>query len=141
MNEYNDMSLEDTIEDILNKYKTVAIVGASQEKDRPSNIVANYLRRNGYIVFLVNPNYDSIDNMKCYPDLKSISQKIEIVDIFRKSETVKPIVEDAVAIGAKVIWMQEGIKNDEAAEIAYKAGLIVIMDRCIKKMHQKIFNI
>lgn len=133
------MSLEEIIKDILNKYKTIAIVGASVEKDRPSNIVADYLIRNGYTVFLVNPKYVSIDNMECYPDLKSINHKVEIVDIFRKSETVKPVVEEAIAIGAKVVWMQEGIANEEAAEIARKAGLIVVMDRCIKKMHQKLF--
>jgi uncharacterized protein len=121
--------------DILNNYRRIAIVGASANPDRDSNLVIKYLNEHGYDVIPVNPMAAEVIGKKCYPDLKSVPGKIEIVDIFRKSEDVGPVVEEAIKLGAKVIWMQEGIENEEAAGRARAAGLEVIMNRCIKKAH------
>ena len=123
---------------ILNTYRTVAIVGVSPKEDRDSNKVASYLDQHGYHVIPVNPNISEVIGKKCYPDLLSIPENVEIVDIFRKSEEVLPIVNEAIKIGAKVIWMQEGIENELAAAEARQAGLIVIMNTCIKKMHENM---
>jgi len=126
------MTLE---EKILKEYRTVAIVGASSNSERPSFRVVRYLSKHGYNVIPVNPNEREILGMTCYPDLGSIPEKVEVVDIFRKSEAVMPIVEEAVKIGAKVVWMQEGVINEEAAAKARNAGLLVVMDKCMRKQH------
>ena len=131
------MSVE---EEILKSNHTVAVVGLSTNPDRPSYRVASYLKENGYRIIPVNPNEKMILNEVCYPDLKSIPEKVEIVDIFRRSEEVLPIVRDAVEIGAKVVWMQEGVINEEAEAYAKKAGLKVVMDKCMFKEHQKLFG-
>lgn len=123
------------IEKILKGYKTIAVVGLSPKEDRPSHNVAKYLRSQGYRIIPVNPNAKEVLGEISYPDLKSILEKVDIVDIFRRSEDVLPIVDEAIAIGAKVVWMQEGIINNEAAERARKAGLEVVMDRCMLKEH------
>jgi uncharacterized protein len=122
--------------DILDNYHRIAIVGASENPNRDSNMVAKYLNEHGYEIVPVNPTAVEVIGKKCYPDLKSVPGSIEIVDIFRKAEDVGPVVEQAIDVGAKVIWMQEGIENQEAAAKARKAGLVVIMNRCIKKAHQ-----
>ena len=126
------MTLE---EKILKEYRTVAIVGASSNPERPSFRVVRYLSKHGYNVIPVNPNEREILGMTCYPNLSSIPEKVEVVDIFRKPEAVMPIVEEAIKIGAKVIWMQEGVINEEAAAKARNAGLLVIMDKCMRKHH------
>ena len=123
---------------ILNEYHNVAIVGLSPKPERPSNIVATYLMDHGYNIFPVNPGVHEILGKTSYPDLGSITDKVEIVDVFRRSENVLPIVENAIAIGAKVIWMQEGIINQEAAAKAREAGLLVVMDKCTRKEHIRL---
>ena len=126
------MSLE---ADILNKYRNVAVVGASSNPERPSHRVISYLMKHGYHVMPVNPNEQKILGKTSYPNLNSIPEKVEVVDIFRKSEEVMPIVDEAIKIGAKVVWMQEGVVNEEAAAKAGEAGLLVVMDKCMRKQH------
>ena len=130
----------DTIEIslLLKKYRNIAIVGLSPKKNRPSNQVAVYLMEAGYNIIPVNPGQQEILGKKCYPDLESIPEPIEIVDIFRRPEDLLPIVESAIKIGAKVIWMQQGIVNEDAAARAKKAGLTVVMDRCLKIDHMNL---
>lgn len=125
------------IQEIL-KYKTIAVVGCSPKEDRPSNQVASYLKMVGYKIVPVNPGYSSILGERCYPNLLEIPEKIEIVNIFRRSEHVFPIVRDAIKIGAKVVWMQAGIEHASAAETALKAGLKVVMNNCIMREHQRL---
>ena len=125
---------------ILNTYRIVAIVGLSPDPNRPSHRVAEYLISHGYKVIPVNPDAQEILGTKSYPDMKSIPEPIEIVDIFRRSEEVMPVVEEAISIGAKVVWMQEGVINDEAARKAQDAGLLVVMDRCMLKEHKQLNN-
>ncbi len=124
--------------EILENYKTIAVVGLSANPMRPSNSVAGYLKSNGYRIIPVNPNEKVILDETCYPDLASIPEQVEVVDIFRKSEKVLPVVQAAVKIGARAIWMQEGIVNQEAAKYAADAGLKVVMGKCMLKEHQKI---
>ena len=120
------------IESILD-YKTIAVVGISDDPTRPSNFVARFLKEHGYKIIPVNPKLTEWEGEKCYPDLLSIPVKVDIVDIFRRSEAIPPIVDEAIAIKAKVVWMQEGIINEEAAAKAQKAGIEVVMDKCMKK--------
>jgi len=126
------MSLE---ADILNKYRNIAVIGASSNPERPSHRVVSYLMKHGYHVMPVNPNEQKILGKTSYPNLNSIPEKVEVVDIFRKSEEVMPIVDEAIKIGAKVVWMQEGVVNEEAAAKAGEAGLLVVMDKCMRKQH------
>ncbi len=126
------------ISQILKGFRTIAVVGLSPKENRPSNQVARYLVEAGYNVIPVNPGQEEILGRKCYPDLESIPEAVEIVDIFRRSEDIPPIVSSAINIKAKVVWMQLGIVNDDAATEAKKAGLSVIMDRCIKIDHQNL---
>jgi predicted CoA-binding protein len=121
------------IKKVLTTYRTVAIVGASTNPERPSHRVADFLKKEGFLVIPVTPNADKVVGEKAYPDLASIPVPVEVVDIFRRPEDVIPIVEEAIAVGAKAIWMQEGIINEEAAARARKAGLTVVMDHCMKK--------
>jgi predicted CoA-binding protein len=120
---------------VLKDSKTIAVVGLSPKPQRPSHQVARYLMEAGYTIIPVNPGQDTILGLPCYPDLRAIPTQVDMVDIFRRPEAVLPIVEDAIAIGARFIWMQEGIVNKEAAAKAEAAGLIVIMDRCSKIDH------
>jgi predicted CoA-binding protein len=126
------------IDQILEEYINIAVVGLSNAKMKPSFQVAQYLQRVGYKIYPINPKYSEILGEKCYPSLHAVKDAIEIVDIFRKSEFVTPIVREAIDIGAKVIWMQLGIVNREASKLALKAGLQVIMDRCIKIEHKNL---
>jgi predicted CoA-binding protein len=130
------------IKDVLRRCKIVAVVGISPKEDRPSYAVASYLKSKGYRIIPVRPDGDEILGEKVYHSLTEIPTGIEIdvVDIFRKSEDVPPVVEDAIHWGAKVVWMQEGIINQEACAKAEKAGLKVIMDLCMKKEHQKLLG-
>ena len=123
---------------ILNEYRTVAIVGLSPDPSRPSHRVAKYLDRHGFRVIPVNPDAQEILGKRSYPDMSSVPEPIEIVDIFRRSEEVVPIVDEAIKIGAKVVWMQEGVINEKAASMARDAGLLVVMDRCMFKEHQRL---
>lgn len=123
---------------ILNKYHTVAVVGLSPNPERPSYIVASYLIEHGYHVIPVNPNVQQILGKVSYPDLSSIPETVEVVDIFRRPEEVIPIVEEAIKIGAKVVWLQEGITNEEAVFKAKEAGLLVVMDKCMRSEHQRL---
>jgi len=131
------MDMEE-IEGILKEGRTVAVVGLSPKPDRPSYIVARYLQAQGYRIIPVNPNTQEILGEKAYPTLLSIPEKVDIVDIFRRPEEVPPVVEEAISIGAKVVWMQEGIVNEAAAQRAKEAGLKVVVDRCLKKEHQRL---
>ena len=128
------MSIEEVI---LKNSQIVAIVGLSANPDRPSYKVANYLKENGYTIIPVNPSEKMILDEVCYPSLSSILGRVEIVDIFRKSEDVLPIVLEAIEIGANTIWMQEGVINEKAANKAKEAGLKVVMNKCMLKEHQK----
>ncbi len=121
------------IEKILTRYRTVAVVGASPKPDRPSHRVAEFLKNEGYRVIPVTPKGGQIVDETVYPDLTSIPEPVDVVDVFRRAEDVMPIAEEAIAIGAKALWMQEGIINEEAAEKARKAGLTVVMDHCMRK--------
>ena len=125
------------IEKTLAQCRTVAIVGASPNPERPSHKVANFLKGLGFRVIPVTPQADNILGETCYPDLASIPERVEVVNIFRRSEEVMPIVEQAIAVGAKAVWMQEGIINEEAAAKARGAGLMVVMNRCMKKELQR----
>jgi len=125
-------------EKILNSSRVVAMVGLSSKPDRPSYKVAGYLKEQGYKIIPVNPAEKEILGEPSYPDLASISESIDVVDIFRRSEEVPPIVEEAIKIGAKAVWMQEGIVNEEAAARARKAGLMVVMNKCMRKEHLKL---
>lgn len=128
----------DEIFEILNKYNSIAVVGMSDNPMRASNQVASYLINAGYKIYPVNPMCEEIFGQKCYPNLQSIPEKVDIVDIFRKPEHVNAIVEDAIEINVKVIWMQLGVINTDAAKKAQSHGLKVIMDRCIKIEHRRI---
>ena len=126
----------DTIQRILDGTSTIAVVGLSPRPDRPSHDVARYLMSQGFRVIPVNPNEDEVLGEKSYPDLVSVPQPIDLVDIFRRPEFVPPVVEQAVRVGAKYVWMQDGIVNKEAAAVAESAGLLVVMDDCIYRQHR-----
>ena len=128
------------IQEILKDNTTIAVVGLSPKPERPSNQVARYMLETGYQIIPVNPGHHQILNQTCYPDLLSVPGNIDIVNIFRRSDQVMPIVQDAITKEAKVIWMQEGIVNEEAAKLARDQGLFVIMDRCIKIDHKQFVN-
>ena len=125
-------------EKILKEYRTVAVVGLSPDPKRPSYKVASYLAQHGYEIIPVNPNADEILGKPSYPDLDSIPEPAEVVDIFRRSEEVMPVVDEAIKIGAKVVWMQEGVINETAASRARDAGLLVVMDKCMFKEHRRL---
>ena len=116
------------IEEQLSKSRTIAVVGLSPNPDRDSHRVAKYLQEQGYKIIPVNPMADEVLGEKSYSDLKLVPESIDMVDIFRRSELVLPVVEDAIRVGAKYIWMQDGVMNDEAAEQALEAGLLVVMN-------------
>jgi predicted CoA-binding protein len=125
-------------EEILNSSRVVAMVGLSSKPRRPSYRVASYLKEQGYKIIPVNPAEKEILGESCYPDLASVPESVDVVDIFRRSDEVLPIVEEAIKIGAKVVWMQEGVINEEAANRAREAGLHVVMDKCMRKEHLKL---
>jgi len=120
------------IDQIVKKYRKVAVVGISDKPFRPSYDVARYLLRHGFTIYPVNPRLEQVLDLPCYPSLKDIPEPVEIVDIFRRSEFVLPVVEEAIEVGAKVIWMQLGVINEQAARLALDAGLKVVMDACLK---------
>ena len=128
----------DPIAEILQKAKTIAVVGLSNNPLRPSHGVAAYLQSSGYRIIPVNPEIEESLGEKSYPSLLDVPEKIDIVDIFRRSEFVPEIVEAAIRKGAKAIWMQEGVVHEEAARRAEEAGIAVAMDRCILKDHRRL---
>jgi predicted CoA-binding protein len=130
------------IEQLLRQVTTIAIVGLSPKENRPSNMVARYLLAAGYTIYPVNPGHDEILGQICYPELAAVPLPVDIVDIFRKSEDVLPIVEQAIRLAPrpKAIWMQQGVVNEQAAQLAGKNGLLVVMDRCIKIDHQNFIR-
>ncbi len=127
-----------TEEEILSFSRVVAVVGLSAKPDRPSYRVASYLKEQGYKIIPVNPAEKEVLGEPCYPDLASIPESVDVVDVFRRSEEVPPIVEEAIRIGAKTVWMQKGVINEEAAARGREAGLRVVMDKCMLKEHQKL---
>lgn len=129
-----------TLRRILKENRVIAVVGLSANWYRPSYFAAKYLKDHGYRVIPVNPTYSEVLGEACYPDLKSVPEKIDLVDCFRKAEDIPPLVEDAIEIGARVLWMQLGIVNEEAARRARAAGLEVVMDRCIKIEYARLFG-
>jgi predicted CoA-binding protein len=132
------MQNDEMMKEILDSTETIASVGLSGNEEKVSHWVAVYLMGQGFRVIPVNPTVDKILGEKSYPDLESIPEKIDVVQLFRPSEAVMPFVEDAIKIGAKVVWMQEGIVNEEAAERARAAGLQVVMDACMRATHQRL---
>lgn len=127
-----------SISEILHSCHTIAVVGLSGKRYRPSHGVAEYMQYAGYRIIPVNPEETQVLGEKAYPDLDSVPESIDIVDIFRRSEYVPEIVEAAIRKGARVVWMQEGVVHEEAARRAEAAGLTVIMDRCILKDHRRL---
>ena len=125
----------ETIRRILDECTTIAVVGLSSDPSRASNSVSGYMRRQGYRVIPVNPNETSVFGEKSYPDLFAVPEKIDLVDVFRRSDEAGKAVDEAIAVGAKAVWMQEGVIDSAAAQRAVEAGLMVVMDRCWLKEH------
>ena len=125
---------------ILKTNHTIAVVGLSADWYRPSYFAAKYMQEHGFRIIPVNPKYDEILGEKCYPNLKAIPEPVDIVDVFRKPDDCVPIAQDAVAIGAKVLWLQLGVVNEEAARVAEAGGIEVVMDRCVKIEYARLFG-
>jgi predicted CoA-binding protein len=125
----------ETIKAILDQCHTIAVVGLSSDTMRPSNGVAGYMQRKGYRIIPVNPNETEVHGEKAYPDLSSVPEGIDLVDIFRRSSEAGSVVDEAIRIGARAVWLQEGVIDRAAAERAKAAGLMVVMDRCWLKEH------
>ncbi|MGL1833211.1 CoA-binding protein [Rhodocyclaceae bacterium SMB388] len=125
---------------ILAETRTIAVVGLSANWHRPSYFAAKYMLDHGYTVIPVNPAYPEVLGQKCYPSLRDIPAPVDMVDVFRKPEDVLPLVDDAIAIGAKTFWMQLGVINDEAVARAEAAGLQVVADRCVKIEYARLFG-
>jgi len=127
----------DAILELLNKYRTIAVVGLSSNPTRPSFGVTEYMQEAGYRIIPVNPNETEVLGEHSYERLEDVPEKIDIVNVFRRAEDVPPVVESAIRIGAKVVWMQSGIANEAAAEMARAAGLVVVEDACILVEHRR----
>jgi len=136
----DSMSDIPTLRRILAENRVIAVVGLSADWFRPSYFAAKYMQEHGYRIIPVNPKYPEILGQKCYKALREIPEKVDIVDCFRKTEDILPIARDAIAIGAKVLWQQLGVKNEEAAQLAEAAGLDSVMDRCVKIEHARLFG-
>jgi predicted CoA-binding protein len=128
---------KDTIKRILDECKTIAVVGLSSDPFRPSNGVASFMKKKGYKIFPVNPNETEVLGKKAFATLFEIDEKIDLVNIFRKSEEAGKVVDEAIKIGAKAVWLQEGVIDESAAKRAVDAGLLVVMDRCWLKDYMK----
>ena len=131
------MNSLDDIKEIFSM-QTIAVVGMSPKPERPSHYVSMYMKEQGYNIIPVNPGHNEISGIKCYPSLEEIIEPVDIVDVFRRSEYVVPLAESAINIKAKALWLQDGVINHEAAELASKSGLIVIMDDCMLQKHREI---
>ena len=129
-----------TLRRILSQNRVIAVVGLSADWYRPSYFAAKYMQEHGYRVIPVNPKYEAILGQRCYRSLRDIPEAVDIVDVFRKTQDVPPIAEDAISIGAKVLWQQLGVKNEAAAARARAAGLDAVLDRCVKIEHGRLFG-
>ncbi len=134
------MNSDQTLKDILLSVKTIASVGVSSNPEKDSYKVVAYLQEQGYRIIPVNPTAIEIFGEKVYPSLSAIPDQVDVVQVFRKPEDVPPVVEEAIQIGAKVVWMQEGITNQEAAQKAQAAGLQVVMDACMRTVHRLLLG-
>jgi uncharacterized protein len=132
-----EVNSRETIEKILNECRTIAVVGLSSSPARPSHGVASYMRRNGYNVIPVNPNETEVFGDRSYASLSEVPGEIDLVDIFRRSDAAGQAVDEAIAIGAKAVWLQEGVIDHAAAQRAIDAGLSVVMNRCWLKEHRR----
>jgi predicted CoA-binding protein len=130
-----ELNSAETITRIFDECRTIAVVGLSSDPTRPSHGVASYMRRQGYRVIPVNPNETEVLNEKSYPTLADVPGKIDLVDIFRRSDEAGKAVDEAIAVGAKAVWMQDGVIDSAAAQRALDAGLLVVMDRCWLRDH------
>jgi uncharacterized protein len=131
-------SVPDIAAEILRRFRRVAVVGISNRPERPSHRVATYLKAAGYAIIPVNPRLDEVLGQRSYAHLRDAPAPIEVVDIFRRSELVGPVVDEAIAVGARAIWMQDGVVNEVAARKARAAGLLVVMDRCMLRDHMSL---
>ena len=131
------MNSLDDIKEIFSM-QTIAVVGMSPKPERPSHYVSMYMKQHGYNIIPVNPGHDEIAGIKCYPSLKEVSEPVDVVDVFRRPEYILPIAESAINIKAKALWLQDGVINHEAAELANNSGLIVVMDDCMLRRHRQI---
>ncbi len=125
---------------VLTETRSIAVVGLSANWHRPSFFAAKYMLDQGYTIIPVNPAYDEVLGQKCYPSLRDIPVPVDMVDVFRKPEDVMPVVDEAIAIGAKTLWLQLGVINEEAVARAEAAGLQVVMDRCVKIEYARLFG-
>ena len=138
-----DPALQPDVQTLRRSYKenhSIAVVGLSADWFRPSYFAAKYMMDHGYRVIPVNPRYQEVLGQKCYPSLRAIPEKVDIVDCFRKSADIPPLLDDAIAIGARVLWLQIGVVNEEVAKRARAAGLDVVMDRCVKIEYARLFG-
>src|SRR5436309_10229210 len=138
---YSHMDDINALRRLLRESRVIAVVGLSADWYRPSYFAAKYMQEHGYRVIPVNPKYGEILGEKCYKSLREVPEKIDIVDVFRKTQDVMPIAEDAIAIGAKVLWQQLGVKNEAAAAKARAAGLDAVGDRCGKIEHGRLCGV
>jgi len=129
-----------TLRQVLQNHRTIAVVGLSADWFRPSYFAAKYMQEHGYRIIPVNPKYPEILGETCYPSLKDIPHAVDVVDVFRKPSDTPAIAQEAVAIGAKVFWLQLGVINEQAQAIAQQAGLTVVVDRCVKIEHARLFG-
>lgn len=134
------MNDDQMMKDILVSAKTIASVGLSSNQEKESYWIVSYLKDQGYRIIPVNPTADEILGEKAYPDLESVPEKIDVVQVFRKPEDVPAVVDSAIKVGAKAVWMQEGIVNEEAAQKARQAGLQVVMDACMRVTHRRLIG-
>ena len=132
-----EINSPETIEKILEDCRTIAVVGLSSDPNRPSHGVASYMRGHGYRVIAVNPNETEVFGDKAYSSLADVPDKIDLVDVFRRSSEAGVAVDEAIALGVKAVWLQDGVIDDAAAERAHKAGLLVVMDRCWLREHAR----
>jgi len=135
-----DQTNDSQLRRILETTRTIAVVGASSRPDRPGYTVPAYLQKAGYRIIPVNPNLTEMLGEKAYPDLQAIPEAVDVVEIFRPGDEVLPVVQEAIQIGAKVVWMQETVVNEQAADLAKNAGLEVVMDLCMRATHRRLFG-
>ena len=133
-----EINSSQAIRQILDECKTIAVVGLSSNPMRPSNNVSDFMQRNGYRIIPVNPNEREVLGERAYPTLADVPEKIDLVDIFRRSADAGAVVDEAIRVGAKAVWLQEGVIDRAAAQRALEAGLLVVMDRCILKEHLRM---
>ena len=127
--------IPDVAAEVLRRFRRIAVVGISDRPERPSHEVASYLQAAGYTIVPVNPRLDSVLGVRCHPDLASIPEPVEVVDVFRRSELAGAVVDAAIAVGARAVWLQDGVVDEAAAARARAAGLLVVMDRCMLRDH------